>query len=194
LTGVAGHKYPACVQDARAAIRWLRSNAKELGVDPSRIGIGGGSAGGHIAAMVMANADLAIDPEADAPIVLKAAMLMAAVLRLMPDPADGLTRESRVLLLGGTAEEIPGRYRAASPMFAELEGCPPTLLLHGTGDRVVSFRQSVEFAERLREAGVPAELELFEGVDHGQLNDEPHLPRQLSVVADFMQRHLIRPA
>jgi acetyl esterase/lipase len=184
--------YPACVQDARAAVRWLRSRAGEYGIDPDRIGIGGSSAGAHIAAMVATNADLAADREAAAagPCRVQAAALFNGVYRLPVDPPDSLTVESTTLLLGGRPDEVPDRYRAASPVNFVSPPCPPTLLLHGSADRCISHRQSLKFAERLKAAGVPAEVEIFEGADHGTLNDPANIHRSLDSMVRFFKRFL----
>jgi len=193
LTTVA--PYPACVQDARAAVRWLQSNAGQFGIDAARIAIGGSSSGAHIAAMVATEGDIESDVEAQAAAVtsqlpLKAAVFCAGVYRLPVDLPDSLTIASMAMLLGGRAEDMPDRYRQASPLGHISPRCPPTLLLHGSADRVISYRQSQEFAARLRQAGVLAEVEIFDGRDHGQLNDPANLARTMGCMVGFLKRYL----
>lgn len=184
LTTVA--PYPACVQDARAAVRWLRANAQELGIDSKRVAIGGSSAGGHIAALVAANSDRQSDPEFDQPIAITAMVLYNPVLKF-PDRLN--LRESVTALLG-PYEGNEERYRLAAPMNHVSADCPPTLLLHGRDDQLVPFQESLEFADRLRACGVCAQAEIFDGAGHGQLNDQGNFQRAADLTASFLKARL----
>ena len=154
--------WPTNLWDCKTAIRWLRKNAAQLGIDPDRIGVLGGSAGGHLAAMV------ALTTPADG---------------LDPAPPDG-ELSSRVkccvdmygiadvgayhdvTMLGKTFAEAPELYRAASPVTYVRSNSPPVLVLHGTADTTVNVRQSEKFSEVLKRAGVKHTLVLVPEAVH----------------------------
>ncbi len=190
--------YPACVQDARCAVRWLRAHAGELGVDAGRIAIAGSSAGAHIAALAaVAPADLWPSSGGwdNQPADLQAAVLYNGIFRLPVDASDTLASQALVTLLSGTPTEQPDRYREASPLTHVGEGTPPALLLHGDADTVVSHRQSIELAEAIRAAGGTAEIHIVPGVAHGGLNEPGHFQTCLArMIAFLSQRLSARPS
>lgn len=192
LTGEA--IWPACVQDALCGVRWMRAHAAELNVDVARVGIGGGSAGGHLAAMVATSGGAPRWPAAggwdDQPSHVKAAVLLNPVLRLVPREGENLTRESRQNLLGGTVEEVPERYADASPINHVSADTAACLLLHGRDDKTVSCEQSVEFFDALIRNRVGAEIELYDGVGHGWFNRPPNFQVTLARLAAFLGRRL----
>lgn len=135
-----------CVEDAKSAVRWIRSHAEELGIDPGRIVASGGSAGGHIAACTALTPGLDAEGEDHSVSSRPAALLLYnPVLRF-----DGVPELMRRL---GDHES---RGRAISPTLHVSADTPPTLLLYGTDDRLIE--QGREFLDRAEEAGVRAEL------------------------------------
>jgi len=142
------------VEDARSAMRWVRAHAAELGIDPGRIVAAGGSAGGHLAAATAfldafdGPADnLAVSPEPDALILF--------------NPAIDTTR-------GGYGwQRLGDRAEAMSPLHHVGTDAPPTLVFHGTEDRVVPFRGARAFADRMQEHGNLCELVPYDGRSHG---------------------------
>ncbi|MGW1274237.1 alpha/beta hydrolase fold domain-containing protein [Streptomyces sp. NPDC002491] len=178
LTGEA--LFPAQVHDLKAAVRWLRHHAAELGLDPARFGVWGESAGGHLAAMLALTGGrpelrgaVGILDEADAvqagvvwygpSNLLSMQSQMPAVGLLDHDAPD--SPESR--LVGGPVQQHPEQARQASPVSYAVADAPPLLLVHGADDRVVPAGQSVELHERLLEAGAPVNLRIVPGADHG---------------------------
>jgi acetyl esterase/lipase len=153
LSGEA--RYPAQLEDVRAAIGWLRGNAGKYGFDGSRIAAWGESAGAHLAALA------ALTGPGIAAVV---GWYGVYDLTAMPDPSDPLSRESR--LLGSAVGDVPALATEASPITHVHAEAPPFQLWHGTADCFLPFAQSERMAGALREAGVPVELLRVEGADH----------------------------
>jgi acetyl esterase/lipase len=171
--------FPAQVHDAKAAIRYLRAFAGELGISTERIGVMGESAGGHIAAVVGLTAhrphldgthgvvgpssavDVVVDwyGPADLSTMPRHTLPPAIAAKLPPElvtpPEDQLTRG-----LEGAA------LADASPITHVTADAPPFLLVHGTADWLVPYGQSELLAAALSEAGVPVRLVPVEGAQH----------------------------
>jgi acetyl esterase/lipase len=156
--------WPRNRDDVRAAVRWLRAHAPELGLDPGRVAALGASAGGHLAAL------LGTDP---GPEVDGVSPRVSAVIDFygpadLPALADvPRARGAVVGLLGGPAASFRDRADAASPLRHASEGDPPMLLIHGSADPTVPIGQSRKLAEALRVAHVPHRLVEVEGAGHG---------------------------
>jgi acetyl esterase/lipase len=172
--------FPAQLHDAKAAVRWLRAYADELGIDAIRTGIWGESAGGHIAALVALTADR---PELEGRIGVTGESSRVDVVvdwfglsdvATMPNieppphiraawPPELLVPPLDVLLAGLDAA---GRADA-SPVNHVRPGAPPFLLVHGTADAAVPFGQSELLAEALSKAGAEVVLDAVTGAGHG---------------------------
>ena len=158
LSGEA--RFPAPLDDLRAALRWLELRAPELGVDTARTVVWGESAGGHLASL------LALDPAVTATgAVIWYAPSDLTVPRGPFDPRSATTPEA--LLLGAAPAAVPERAREASPVGQVHGDAPPFLLIHGDSDTMVPGSHSEALAARLRDAGVPVELRTVPGADHG---------------------------
>jgi len=150
--------WPAALDDMREAVRWTRQHAREYGIDPTRLVAFGASAGGHLAAL------LGVDP---------AARVQAVVDFYGPAELTGLatgTPSAAPIIaqfLGGTPDEIPEQYEAASPARHVSATSAPMLLVHGEDDAHVPPSQSEALARALRDAGVPNRLILVPGSRHG---------------------------
>lgn len=151
--------FPAFMDDAAAAVAWLKAQGPGLGYDPDRIVLMGHSAGAHIAAL------LATDPQYLARHDLSPSDLRGVIG--LAGPYDFLPIRSRPLreVFG----DDPARHRASQPI-AHVDGSePPFLLLHGRDDRLVEPGNSTRMAERLRDHGVPVELHLVPDAGHAGL-------------------------
>jgi acetyl esterase/lipase len=145
-------KFPAALDDTRAAIAFLRQEAGALGIDPNRIVLLGRSAGGQIALAVAYSTK---DPGIRGVISFYAP---TDLYRSWEHPGNPLVIDTRAALreyLDGSPSEVPSNYAAASPTRLVSSSSPPTLLLHGGRDAVISAYQSKDLTERLREARVP---------------------------------------
>jgi acetyl esterase/lipase len=168
--------FPAQVQDVKAAVRWLRSNAASLDVDPARIGAMGFSAGAHLALLLGVTGpedglDGAVPSGAPSSRV-------AAVVGFYPPvdlAAPELSEFGRSLVkdfLGASAAEKPGLARKASPLTFVSRGDAPALVFQGTKDSLVPDSQALNFARAMTAAGVPGRVELFVGAEHGFGGDD----------------------
>jgi acetyl esterase len=152
-----------CVADCRAALAYLRAHARELGVDPARIAVGGDSAGGHLAAA------LATLPAADATARPDALLLYNPVLDLTEGNWTRFVEGGPGLAIKTTPPATPAaleRARALSPVYHVGAGLPPVLLQHGLADQVVPASQAERFAAAAQAAGARCELRLLPGVAH----------------------------
>ena len=139
--------------DARAVVRFVRRQAGELKIDPSRVAVGGGSAGGHVAASCVffddaENGDIACRPDA--------LVLFNPVL----DTAE----------TGFGHDRFSGRGREASPLHHVRAGWPPTVICHGTADAAVPIGTARAFARAMHEAGNRCDLHEFADAPHGFFN------------------------
>ena len=169
LSGEA--RYPAAIHDVKAAVRWMRSHAESIGVDPDRIGVAGGSAGGHLAMMLGYTSGVStFDGNSGHEGV---SSRVQAVVNIY-GPTDLTTefarqRSSGSLLrgfFGGTYDEKSSLYEQASPIRYVTPDDPPTLVLHGTIDDVVPINQADLLAAKLQETGVPYIYDRLPGWPH----------------------------
>jgi acetyl esterase/lipase len=163
------YHYPTTLLDAQRALRLIRSRAQEYRVDPAKVGVLGGSAGGHLAAMLATLYDNKLLPEApyvaDATDGLSARPSFALLLYPVIDLSeDGVThRGSRTNL----TQDNPALYDPLSPEKHVTRDTPPTFIVHGTNDRLVPVKNSLLFYEACLKAGVSVEMHLLENGPHG---------------------------
>jgi acetyl esterase/lipase len=175
--------FPAQIQDCQAAIRWLRAHAKKYNIDPDHIGVGGASAGGHLAALVgTSGGKKAFPPIGDDKDQSERVQAVCDIF----GPADFWTVIKQAdedkdvknifkwnngdpysKLIGAKLGEDKEKCEAVSPVHYVSKDNPPFLILHGDRDTLVPYAQSVELADLLRKAGVPATLQRLPGAGHG---------------------------
>jgi len=191
-------RWPAQVQDAKCAVRFLRAHAGALGIDPGRIGAWGSSGGGTLVALLgLAGPAAGFDhgpwPDQSSSVQAVVDMFGPSDLTNLADSAP-FPRTIARLALGGSAMV----RRSASPLTyvpadrGTAGVVPPFLILHGTDDHDMRPRHSRELATRLAAAGVPVALVLVQGAGHG-LDDPSQRPSpdQLTeLVAEFLTRTL----
>src|SRR5437764_4913143 len=162
LSGEA--RFPAPLDDVRAAHGWAGEHAGRYGLDPGRVFLWGDSAGGHLALLAALTGAAVHAVVAWFP-VTDLAGLPSDVADAGGVPDRG--PESReALLLGAPAASVPDLARQASPVAYASAAAPPVLLMHGAADDLVPPAQSVRLAGALRAAGATAELELVPGAAH----------------------------
>ena len=188
LSGEA--KFPAALQDAKCAIRWIRSHAKKLNIDPERIAICGGSAGAHLASMVATTADVkgyeGNGGHQEFLSHVNAVILFNGEFDMWDLVKNKSLIEAMIQFIGGSSEEMPEKYDELSSVKRIHSKVPATLFLHGTLDKCVSHEQSVAFFNRLQEVGVHAELELYEDKPHAWFNREPDRTKTLKRMEKFL--------
>lgn len=190
--------WPAQLHDAKAAVRWLRARAGELGVDGDRIAAWGESAGGHLAELLGLVTDPAL--EGDVGVTGPSSAVSAVVAWYAPsdvgavatdtgaDPHDPGSREAQ--LLGAPPPQLPDAAAQASPVGHVSPAAPPVLLLllHGTADRFVPCVQSERLYDALLEAGAEVELDLVEGADHMWLGSPEAARQAVDRTVDVLRR------
>jgi acetyl esterase/lipase len=156
-----------CVRDAKSAIRWVRANAKRLGIDPNRIAAGGGSAGGHLAACTGTLEEFDEKGE-DASIrsVPNAMVLFNPALVLAPIAGQSGERLRELVNVDRCGVE-PVKI---SPCHHVRAGAPPAIVFHGKADTTVPYMTAEAFADAMKKAGNHCELSGFEGQPHGFFN------------------------
>ena len=193
-------KFPAQIHDCKAAVRWLRANAKRHGIDPERFGVWGESAGGHLAALVGVSAgvedlggaegeNLKLNSHVQAvcdccgPTDLERLSQFRASHRGLSEdyPKQAITK-----LLGGPVEETRGLAERANPVLFVSGQSPPFLIVHGAQDRLVPFEQSELLHRALTNAGAEAELVVVPQKGHERFDDLAGLRR----VETFFNRTL----
>jgi len=162
------YKVPDAVEDVRRCVRFIRMTAADYGVDPERLGVTGMSAGGHLSLMLGVAADNG-DPKAE-DAVLRQSDRVACVVADFP-PTDlrpwvrkkGTTASRDFPALQFEEEKAP----ACSPLLLVNKEAPPTLLIHGDKDKLVPIEHSRRILEAFKTAGVPSDLIVIEGGQHG---------------------------
>lgn len=165
-----------CVKDARSAVRWVRSHATQLGADPDRIVVMGGSAGGHLSASTAlfpsindSGDDTKVSARPDAMILMYPVIDTSAA--------------------GYGQPKIGDRWKELSPVHNVKSGLPPALIFHGTGDDVTPFPAASEFHEKSGELGNISELIVQPAGRHGYIIFDPvELDRALAQMEGFLLR------
>lgn len=166
------HQFPAAVEDVKAAVRYLRANAKRLNIDPERIGAMGGSAGGHLVLMLGLTGDVA-EFEGTGPNREFSSRVQAVVNYYGPTDFTQSyqksvdARDVLPLWLGGHLDQNRRFHQKASPINWVTPSAAPTLSIHGNKDTYVAYEHSFWITERLLAAGVDAELETIPDAGHG---------------------------
>ncbi len=200
----AGKRWPTNLLDCKNGVRFLRKHAEKYHVDPDRIGVVGGSAGGHLALMVAYTADVpALEPTSPYPglssrvaAVVNLYGITNLLTRRETDPEGnpiGQPRDTAALFAASSTED-PALWRLASPVSHVAKDSPPTLILHGTTDTTVDRDQATELAAKLKEAGATHEIIMIPGIGHTfdlQTWRRKPLPQDLRpVVVKFFDEHL----
>lgn len=194
------YQVPEIVEDIHRAVRFVRSNAATWGVDPNRIGIAGGSAGGHLSLMMGAYGGPG-KPDAKDPIDRASSRVQAIACFFPPTdflnygkegqaamemplvrvfwPAFGITDKT-------TPEELQQLGRSLSPMYGNLKDMPPTLIIHGDSDLLVPLQQSQRLIARLEELKAPCKLDVRAGQGHGW----PGIEKDADLLVAWFEQYL----
>lgn len=176
------HRWPACFEDVRSAIRWVRANAAAYRADAERIALIGYSAGGHLACLAAVQSDPAervqavvgiappTDHEADSE---RRGGLSSSMQNLLNRPAE-MNEDARIML------------QRISPIQYVNAGLPPFLLLHGTDDNSVPYSQSVNFKAKLDHYSVPCEIITIEGAGHRISEWDQVRPQYVKDIVDWL--------
>jgi acetyl esterase/lipase len=191
LTGEA--KWPAQLHDLKTALRFIRAQSAELGIDPGKICVAGNSAGGHLALMLAGTADR---PEFEGtgghPGVSSACAACIAIYA--PTRLFGPSERPHAFAPGLFAEQAGDvEARQASPIEYARRDFPPTLLIHGNCDSVVAPAASLSMYQALISQGAAAELHMYDGVPHGFDLQRDYGRQCAELMLLFLDRHVRDP-
>jgi acetyl esterase/lipase len=201
---------PEVISDIQRGVRFIRLHARDYGIDPERLGITGGSAGGHLSLMMGTTGDGGNAKEKDA--LARIPSRVAAVACFFP-PTDFLNYGAKgevAFTVNGTLanfrtavdvremdpktkrlehisdEKALKLYRQISPITHISAQSAPTLIIHGDADKLVPIQQAESFLAKLKEAGVPTELVVKKGAGHGWAG----MDKDADTFADWFDKHL----
>ena len=184
--------FPVQIHDAKAAVRWVRANAPKYHVNANRIGVTGGSAGGHLSLLVgLADASSGLEGNSGNPD--QSSRVQAVVNFYGPTEMAACYKKSSVawifrLFLGGTPEEVPEQYKAASPITYVRKDAPPILTLHGDQDTLVPVEQAKMLDKKMTAAGASHTLIILRGQGHGFQGEADK--KAWDATWEFFDRHL----
>jgi pectinesterase len=197
LATAATPSFPRNIQDCKAAVRFLRANADRFGIDAERIGVVGGSAGGHLAALLGTSVGVAELEGAGGNAASKSGVQAVAVMAgpvnldtpevVTSRPANAKPTSSQVML-GKSYAEAPELYRLASPLHHLKAGAPPFLFLDGSLDQ--PEKRYVEFRARLRELGSAERMVVLSEGPHGMWNMAGWFPEVAKTLQEFLDANL----
>ena len=153
----AGTDPRKCVQDGKSAVRWIRSNAKDLGIDPDKLAAGGGSAGGHVAATTGTNTKFD-EPGEDSSVSCRP----NALVLFNPVYDNGPK--------GYGHDRVKAYWKDFSPMHNLSKETPPTITFLGTKDNLIPVSTAEDYKKRMKDLGVRSDLHLYDGEPHGFFN------------------------
>jgi len=182
-------KFPAAVNDVKAAVRWVRAHATMYRIDPNAIGAIGGSAGAHLVAMLATSGGVT-DLEGSGgngttSSRVQAVVAMACVCNMALK--DAAVRE----FIGEPTGAHTDTIKIASPVTYVNRGSAPLLLLHSRTDPTVPFEQSVEIDALYRRAGATSVLKEIDAPEtHAFWNDARYFPETIREAVSFFRKHL----
>ncbi len=163
-----------CVEDGKSTVRWMRAHAAELGIDPQRVAVGGGSAGGHVAAastfcsgFEAPGEDTGISTRADALILFNP---------VIDNGPDG----------GWNQKTVMDYWERISPAHNISKPAPPTAVFLGTMDDLIPTSTAERFKRKIEEVGGRCDLHLYEGCGHAFFNNEPWLSKTIGDADAFL--------
>ncbi|MCX6365300.1 MAG: alpha/beta hydrolase [Armatimonadetes bacterium] len=194
---------PEILQDINRSVRFVRTNASRWGVNPDKLGISGGSAGGHLTCMMAAYGGPG-DPNAKDVVDRASSAVQCAACFYPPTdflnygkddakamlnpflkgywPAFGITEKT-------PPEEIERLSKTLSPIYGITKTTCPVFLIHGTADLLVPIQQSERLIAKLKEEGVPCELVKRPGKGHGW----PGIEKDAELLMDWFDKYLTSP-
>jgi acetyl esterase/lipase len=203
---------PEILEDMNRAVRFIRYHAKDYKIDPDRIGIAGGSAGGHLSLMQGTHGDKG-NPEAKDPIDKVSSRVQAVACFFPPTDFLNYGEKGKDAIGRGVLADFHAPFdfkefdnkkkcyvsitdedkimelgKKISPIYHVTAESAPTLIIHGDADKLVPIQQAETIIERLKEEKVPAELIVKKGAAHGW----PDLAKDFSMFADWFDKYLAK--
>jgi acetyl esterase/lipase len=187
------YPFPAAVHDTKAAVRWLRANAKKYGIDPTRIGVTGGSAGGTLAQMLGVTTGVKEfegtggNPEQSS--AVKCVVNYYGANDFTKSYGKSVDAAQVLpLYLGGDLEKARAAHIRSSPLYWVTPDAVPALCIHGTEDKYVHVEQAEMLVAKLKATGIEAELIKLEGAGHGFKGKDLETAEKATIA--FFDKHL----
>lgn len=184
--------FPAAVIDCKSAVRWLRANAGKLGIDPVRIGVTGGSAGGHLVQFLGVTAgvkEFDVGDHADQSSAVTCVVNYYGPSDLTKSYGKSVdAAEVLPLFFGGALDTKLKEHVRGSPLYWVTPNAAPTLIVHGTEDKYVNYEQAGWMVDKLKAAQVEVELLTLPGAGHGFKGPDAEKAEQAMIA--FFDRHL----
>ena len=186
---------PEIVADVRRGVRFIRYNAKSWGIDPNRLGVYGGSAGGHLSLMIGLASDNG-DPAAKEDFMKESDRVAAVVAYFPPVDLRLLARGLNPPPSGTVLDRFPAlnfeKERAAdfSPIVFVTSDDPPTLLIHGDKDQLVNISNSQIIFDALKKNNVKTDFITIPGADHGFRGEDAK--RAMAATVSWFEQTLVK--
>lgn len=193
-----GHPFPACLQDVKTAIRFLRKNASEYGIAAGRIGLWGTSSGANLSLLAALTEDEERYRTEEYPEYSDEVNFVVAcfpttdlVEYMQDDSGDQEIKDIFTALSGGTVDEEMSILQEMSPYLKVKERdsltCPPVFLAHGDADELIPHSQSMKLYEELEQKGAEVTMVTVEGAPH---EDSFWSQEMLSMIFDFIEEYI----
>lgn len=184
---------PDAVADVRRCVRYVRMHADELGIDPQRLGVQGGSAGGHLTLMLATTGDDG-DPQAEDPVLRHSSRITCGVAYYPPSDLRGWTTDPPEIIASKPILKPPLTFDAdleddVSPVLHVTADDAPVLMIHGDQDKLVPVSHSRNILPKFEDAGVPSKLVVVAGAKHGY-SDEENRKTVVPAMVNWFRRHL----
>lgn len=162
-----------CIEDAKSAVRYVRMHAKELGIDPRKIIVAGGSAGGHLAACTFLAGGDAFGEDLTISTVPNALLLH--------NPVTGL----------GFRKDFFSKYPQFSPINNVRKGWPPTVISNGTLDSITTYKDAITFVNAIKNVGSDVQLITVKNAGHScdWPNSNPNFLPTITAMTQFLVKH-----
>jgi acetyl esterase/lipase len=186
------HPFPAQLEDVKSAVCYLRANAGELNVDPDRIGAMGGSAGGHLALLLGTTEEsdgLEGEGNAGHSSAVQAVASLVGSTDLTAEFPPNVQQMLRDLVGGDDRDAL----QRASPIHYLSPDDPPVLLIYGTADPLIPYKQATKMLDACRETGVNVELITIEGGGHGSGGNAQDWAQANNRLVEFFEQQLKTP-
>lgn len=193
--------FPAQIHDCKAAVRFLRKNAKRFGLDPRKFGVWGSSAGGHLVALLGTSGEVS-ELEGNLGTVGVSSRVQAVCDWFGPTDLLKMNQQAGAagkinhdapnspesLLVGAPIQEVPEKTGKINPLEYVTADDPPFLIMHGDQDRLVPFQQSQMLNDALKAADVSTTLVIVQGAGHGLKSQ-----RDRDQAIDFFTNQFLKP-